>query len=107
MNLAEWDMQATRQGTSEVAIFGRVLEPERANLSVAAARSILALEFAPDDMARMRLLLDRAKKGELDDEEQVDIDNYERVGHLISLMKSKARRSLKTRAEARRKAKPG
>jgi hypothetical protein len=102
--LGESAMQTAREGTSEVAILGRVLEPERANLSVAAARSILGLEFAPPDVERMRVLLAGAKKGELTPAEQVEIDNYERVGHLISLMKSRARRSLKIRTEAKRKA---
>jgi hypothetical protein len=43
----------------------------------------------------MRELLAKAKTGTLLAAEQVEIDNYERVGHMLSLMKSKARRSLK------------
>ncbi len=43
----------------------------------------------------MRVLLAKAKKGTLTVKGKVDIDNYERVGHLLSLMKSKARFSLK------------
>ena len=43
----------------------------------------------------MRVLLAKAKKGTLTAKGKVDIDNYERVGHMLSLMKSKARRSLK------------
>jgi hypothetical protein len=43
----------------------------------------------------MRALLAKAKKGSLRTDEQVEIDNYERVGHMLSPMKSKARRSLK------------
>ena len=31
--------------------------------------------------------------------EQVEIDNYERVGHMLSLMKSKARLSLKDKQD--------
>ena len=34
-------------------------------------------------------------EGTLLADEQVEIDNYERVGHMLSLMKSKARRSLR------------
>ena len=40
-------------------------------------------------------LLATAKNGTLLAEERVEIDNDERVGHMLSLMKSKARRSLK------------
>ncbi len=81
-------------GTSEVAIFGRVLEPEQATLDAAAARAILDLDFSQADKNRMRLLLAKAKAATLTADEQIEIDNYERVGHMLSLMKSKARRSL-------------
>ncbi len=43
----------------------------------------------------MRELLAKAKEGTLTANEEVEMDNYERVGHMLSLMKSKARRSLK------------
>jgi hypothetical protein len=43
----------------------------------------------------MRALLAKAKEGTLTALEKVELDNYERVGHMLSLMKSKARRSLK------------
>ena len=88
-------MHVAHAGTSEAAIFGRVLEPEEATLDVAAARAILDLDFRQPDKDRMRALLAKAKKGTLTAKEKVEIDNYERVGHMLSLMKSKARRSLK------------
>jgi hypothetical protein len=88
-------MDVAHAGTSEVAIFGRVLEPEEATLDVAAAKAILNLDFQQADKDRMRGLLAKAKKGTLTADEQVEIDNDERVGHMLSLMKSKARRSLK------------
>lgn len=88
-------MQIVHAGTSEVAIFGRVLEPEEANLDIAAARAILDLDFKQPDKDRMRTLLAKAKKETLTAKEKVEIDNYERVGHMLSLMKSKARRSIK------------
>ncbi len=88
-------MHVAHAGISEAAIFGRVLEPEEATLDVAAARAILDLDFKQPDKDRMRALLAKAKKGTLTAKEKVEIDNYERVGHMLSLMKSKARRSLK------------
>jgi len=88
-------MHVAHAGTSEVAIFGRVLEPDQATLDVAAARAILNLDFKQTDKDRMRELLAKAKEGTLTVNEEVEIDNYERVGHMLSLMKSKARRSLK------------
>jgi hypothetical protein len=98
-------MSISHAGTSEIAIFGRVLEPEKATLDVAAARAILELDFPQADKDRMRELLGKAKTGDLEAEEQVEIDNYDRVGHMISQMKSKARRSLaSTRADDMAKA---
>ena len=98
-------MHVAHAGTSEVAIFGRVLESDQATLDVAAARAILNLDFKQSDKDRMRELLAKAKKGTLTADEQVAIDNYERVGHMLSLMKSKARRSLRgTRANGAAKA---
>jgi hypothetical protein len=88
-------MHVANASTSEVAIFGRILEPEEATLDVAAARAILDFEFKQPDKDRMRVLLAKAKEGTLTTDEQVEINNYERVGHMLSLMKSKARRSLK------------
>jgi hypothetical protein len=64
---------------------------------VAAARAILALDFNPADKERMRELSAKAREGTLTAEEQVAISNYERVGHLLGIMQSKARRSLKQR----------
>ncbi|WP_165075383.1 hypothetical protein [Paludisphaera rhizosphaerae] len=81
--------------TSEAAIFGRILQPEEATLNAAAARAILALDFDQADKDRMRDLLTKAKKGALTTKEAAEAENYERVGHVLSLMKSKARLSLK------------
>jgi uncharacterized protein YnzC (UPF0291/DUF896 family) len=74
---------------------GWVLEPDQATLDVAAARAILNLDFQQTDKDRMRELLAKPKEETLTANEKVEMDNYERVGHMLSLMKSKARRSLK------------
>lgn len=88
-------MQSSQVDTSEVAILSRVLEPDKPTLSPGVARAFLALDFIPADRERMRQLLTRAKEGTLTPAEQIEINNYERVGYMLSLMKSKARRSLK------------
>jgi len=90
-------MHMTHPGTSEVAIFSRILEPNQATLSAAAARALLALGFSQADKDRMRQLSAKAQQGTLTPGEQTEINNYERVGHILSLMKSKARGSLKGR----------
>jgi hypothetical protein len=81
--------------TDEAAILERVIEPNRPGLSVAAARAILQLDFAVADRERMHLLAQKNQRAELTPEETQEIDSYCRVGAFLSLLKSKARRSLK------------
>ena len=88
-------MQLSQDNTSDVAILNRVLEPGKPTFSPQAARDILALDFGPADKERMRQLSAKARAGNLTPHEQIEIDNYERVGHLLNIMQSKARRSLK------------
>jgi hypothetical protein len=40
-------------------------------------------------------LAKKASAGTLTLEEHIELDNYERVGHVLSLMKAKARKALK------------
>jgi hypothetical protein len=82
-------------GATEGAIWGRLLQPGRKTLSLEAARSLLRLEFAPEDKDRMHELAARARDGSLTAAEQEEIRTYERVGNLLALMKSKARQRLK------------
>jgi hypothetical protein len=94
----------TRKGTpvslaqptnNEATILDRLLAPERPALTREAAESILALEFGPEDKARLDALAARARAGTLTPEEQREIDAYSRVGSLVSILTSKARLSLK------------
>ena len=90
-------MNRAHADTSDVAIFSRILKPDQATLPATPARAILALRFSLDDQARMRQLSTKAQEGTLTPGEQDEINSYERVGHVLSLWKSKARRSLKSR----------
>ena len=84
-------------GTSEIDILSRAIGAEESALSASAARSLLAIHFTQADRDRMSYLSEKAREGTLTAEEQVEIDNYERVGHVLNIMQSKARRSLKAR----------
>lgn len=86
---------ALSDATSDLAILSRLIRPERNNLAAPAARAILKIDFEPHDRERMHQLAQKAQAGELTPEEQAEIDGYERVGHLLDLLHSKARRSLK------------
>lgn len=81
--------------SGEAAILSRIIHPERDDLSPEAARSILKLDFDEQDRARMHELAGRAQDGALSEGEAAELESYRRVGRLLDLMRSKARRSLK------------
>lgn len=74
----------------EVAVLSRL----DLQLTPAGARDILKIEFSSQDKNRMFELLEKGNCGtrtEIEDEEAREL---ERVGHLISMLKSIARRQL-------------
>lgn len=81
--------------SSEAALWGRLFDPTSPELSTDLARYILTLRFPQPDIDRMHELAEKARAGTLTLEEHIELENYERVGHVLSLMKSKARKALK------------
>ena len=76
----------------------RVVLPDAATLfTPGVAQSVLLMEFTEADRLRMNELSAKAQEGTLTNDEQTELDSYERVGHFLSLLKSKARRSLQGR----------
>ena len=89
-----------------VAILSRVLEPDKPSLLPEAARALLALDFNQADKDRMRQLSAKAREGTLSPDEQAEADSYERVGHILNIIQSKARQSLKSRHGTNGQTKP-
>ena len=85
----------------DVAILARIIQPERGDLSLAAARSMLKFDFVKSDHERMHALLQESHAGMLTNAEQAEIDDYERVGHLLDMIHAKARNTLKKHANGR------
>ncbi|MBI2827516.1 MAG: hypothetical protein HYX69_22805 [Planctomycetia bacterium] len=85
----------TIQSTSETAIFERIVLAREAGISQDAPRPLLAFGFSGEDSARMRELSEKARQGSLTPDEQHAIDNYERVGHYLAILQSKARLALR------------
>jgi hypothetical protein len=81
--------------TNEADILSRVIAPGEPNLPFETAKIILTFDFGKDDRERMNQLAEKARDGTLTTEGQAEIDCYERVGHFLSLLRSKARTSLK------------
>jgi hypothetical protein len=80
----------------ELSILRRVIDPEKGNLSKAAAEAIMRLDLDPRDRIRMQELLDKNRDGALTTDEDEELENYCRVGRFLDLMRSKARHSLQT-----------
>ncbi len=95
-------MSAVSLESNEVAILGRILRPDAPTFSPEGARDILALDFDQADKDRMRELSAKARAGTLTAEEDAEAGRYELIGHLLSMMQSKARRSLKSQQESSR-----
>jgi hypothetical protein len=87
---------------AESALWKRLLEPANAALSSDVAQYLLALSFPASDLDRMQNLAEKARSGALTLDEHVELDNYERVGHVLSLIKSQARQSLKKKPAVKR-----
>ena len=80
----------------ELSILRRVIDPEKGNLTQAAAEAILRLDLDPRDRIRMQELLDKNRDGALTTDEDEELENYCRVGRFLDLMRSKARHSLQS-----------
>jgi hypothetical protein len=88
-------MQTTHMPSTEAAIVGRLIKPDRGDFSPEAARELLSLRFGDEDQARMRELSRKAQLGTLTVEEQAEVEKYRRVGYWLGVLWSKARLSLK------------
>jgi hypothetical protein len=86
---------ATLLPAAESTILSRVICPDDPSFSVDAARAILTLQFGENDRRRMHQLAQAARDGTLTNQEQAEIEGYERVGSLLGMLQSKARMSLK------------
>lgn len=92
-------MHSAHTDTSEVSILNRILRPKVPTFSPEGAQDILTLDFDQADKDRMRELSAKARAGTLTAEEDSEAGKYELVGHLLNIMQSKARRSLKSRRD--------
>ena len=78
---------------TEAEVWLRILHPDE-ELSPRVARAILGLSFPKTDISRMHELSAKARAGTLTPEEDAEMDNFERVGSMLSTLKSKARQVL-------------
>src|SRR5688572_1388980 len=81
-------------GENEVTILTRVLGNEQGELSSEVARYLLTVGFSDQDKARMRELANRNQEDALTPSERDELIAFAKAGTLISILKSKARRTL-------------
>jgi hypothetical protein len=86
-----------RNDTSEAAIFGRVFTNGKRAMTPDLARHILSLGFSDADAARMHDLAVKTQEGRISSAELEELDNYVKVGDLLAILQSKARKALKAR----------
>jgi hypothetical protein len=88
-------MKAKAIDFTDLAILERLIVPRKPNLPPDVAHYLLGLRFSKSDQDRMHELAEKARHGTLTRSELDQIEVFERVNHLVSLLQSKARRSLR------------
>jgi len=85
---------------TEADIFSRVIDPSNPTLTVDAAKALLELGYSEADHHRMAALARKSNDGTLSDEERREFEGYVFVGDILSMLKSKARLSLRKHSPA-------
>jgi hypothetical protein len=81
-----------RHDTSEAAIFARLWESAA---SPELAKQILKLGFSERDQSRVHELAAKNQRDSLSAAESQELDNFIKVGDLLAILQSKARKFLK------------
>lgn len=91
----------TQAPPQDSAILSRLFDAAPAAFSLEFAKYLSQLQFGSDDQDRMHELAAKARDGELNEAEQIEIESFERVGQILNIMQAKARIRLRqTEAES-------
>jgi hypothetical protein len=80
---------------TEAAILARVIEADETEITPDVARYLLSLQLPDADRDRVDELSGKARSGSLTDAEEAELDSYLRIGSLLGVMHSRARRLLR------------
>jgi hypothetical protein len=75
----------------QVAILDRAISSAAYGMTPDVARYFLSMALAPNDTFRANELAEKSRRGMLTPEDQVEIDEYRRVGRVLELLKLRAR----------------
>jgi hypothetical protein len=87
-----------KTANDDVAILERVLINGKDALSPTMARFLLRLGFPDEDVVRMNDLAQRNQDGLLPPAEGDELGSYVKVGHIIAILRSMARQTLKKKS---------
>jgi hypothetical protein len=90
----------TKPGPAGTAILEQLAELAVESISPATARKVLEFRFGASHHTRVKALSRKAQAGTLTPAEQEELDEYIRVGTLLSILQSRARRALKAAGQA-------
>ena len=90
---------APKTDNSEAAVFARLWESRTGRLTVPVARHVLKLRFAEADRARMSEFARKNREDQLTAAEREELDGFVRIGDLLAILQSKARKLLPNRGE--------
>jgi hypothetical protein len=79
---------------SEIEILERLFKESNVPMSAEAAQVFLAAKFSKSDRQKMQRLAAKAREGTMTGRERQQAENYERAGHLLAMLKSKARKAV-------------
>jgi hypothetical protein len=94
-------MSSTAAADYEVSILARVLGNDQDELAPEMAQYLLTREFSQADRDRMHDLAVRNQADGLSKDEKEELCAYARTGTVLSILKSKARRIMKTKPKKR------
>jgi hypothetical protein len=78
----------------EAAIFARLWDSKDHRLTPTLARHVLKVRFSDEDMKRMHDLAAKNQAEKLSREEAEELDNFIKVGDMLAILQSKARKLL-------------
>jgi len=76
-------------------VLERVINPQRGGMSPEWAKEVLAFDLSPADHARYEELAYKAQDGALTPQERAELDEFVNTNDLLTILKSKARVSLR------------
>jgi hypothetical protein len=82
---------------SEVTILSKVFLRDPSGLTKDQARYLVGLGFSGEDKKRMKELAGKNQEGRIFAAELDELDSYVKVGDLLAILQSKARRLLKAK----------